>query len=374
MAAPSSRSQRSRQPAGLFRSDSDESIDIAALLFEMDLASAGSGSDAAGAGGEGNAAMALQERTRQIQRLLQAFGADAAAAGLTSDATDLPPPIPSVTTTGVNSSRSSGRQTRSATHTPPPAPGSAGGTPNTRRLELRQARNSPGGHRVSYTIDPDFEMDESESESDDDEATGEGSGKGIAEEEGGVERSVEAGIEESGSETQPDGSGVPAISAATSRRKRTSRAAATPESAADAAARTAEYERAAALRELLRFGSAGGVHGGRMDPDAVTGRSPAVSASRQQIREARLIQRAEEEQQLNRAILMSLQENQTADRRPAGEAAAAGAEGPVSSEPSEEDVAMLVSMGFTKEQSTQALVENRMNVELAANRLLGIDF
>jgi len=95
------------------------------------------------------------------------------------------------------------------------------------------------------------------------------------------------------------------------------------------------------------------------------------------MREARLIQRAEEEQQLNRAILMSLQENQTADRRPAaGGVVAAGEEGgaAVSSEPTEEDVAMLVSMGFTKEQSVQALVENRMNVELAANRLLGIDF
>lgn len=109
------------------------------------------------------------------------------------------------------------------------------------------------------------------------------------------------------------------------------------------------------------------------------------------MREIRLRERAEEEQALNRAILMSLQENQSADRRRSGtgniatsastaEAAGAGtAEGsgelaPVSSEPAESDVVMLESMGFTREQATQALVENRMDVELAANRLLGIDF
>lgn len=331
----------------------------------MDLANAGATTSAAGAGGEANAALALQERTRQIQRLLQAFGADAAALGEgAGDTGDLPPPIPQTAATPAGSSRSSGRQSRSAPHTPPPGTGSAGGTPNTRRLELRQARNSPGGHRVSYTIDPDFEMDESESDSDEEEEDG----KAAA----GEEESE--GIE--GGTAPSDSAADPTAATAAPRRKRSSRSAAATEPAADTAARTAEYERAAALRELLRFGSAGGIHGGRFDPDAVTGRSPAVSASRQQMREARLIQRAEEEQQLNRAILMSLQENQTADRRPAaGGEAAAGEEGAaVSSEPTEEDVAMLVSMGFTREQSVQALVENRMNVELAANRLLGIDF
>lgn len=108
------------------------------------------------------------------------------------------------------------------------------------------------------------------------------------------------------------------------------------------------------------------------------------------MREIRLRERAEEEQALNRAILMSLQENQSAERRrrsASGNNAAVGsaagngngAEGgepvpAVSSEPTEGDVAMLESMGFTREQATQALIENRMDVELAANRLLGIDF
>lgn len=85
---------------------------------------------------------------------------------------------------------------------------------------------------------------------------------------------------------------------------------------------------------------------------------------------------------------MSLQENQSAGRRRSSvgnnTAAAAVTEGgdasegvepaPVSSEPAESDVVMLESMGFTREQATQALIENRMDVELAANRLLGIDF
>lgn len=38
--------------------------------------------------------------------------------------------------------------------------------------------------------------------------------------------------------------------------------------------------------------------------------------------------------------------------------------------PSEADVQVLVSMGFTREQSLQALRESRGNVQLAANRLL----
>ena len=82
---------------------------------------------------------------------------------------------------------------------------------------------------------------------------------------------------------------------------------------------------------------------------------------------------------------MSLQENQSADRRrgaartatadgETGNAAEGGEPASVNSEPTESDVAMLESMGFTREQATQALLENGMDVELAANRLLGIDF
>jgi hypothetical protein len=44
------------------------------------------------------------------------------------------------------------------------------------------------------------------------------------------------------------------------------------------------------------------------------------------------------------------------------------------SEPQQSDVDMLMSMGFEREQVIQTLRESRMNVELAANRLLGIDF
>jgi Holliday junction resolvasome RuvABC DNA-binding subunit len=39
-----------------------------------------------------------------------------------------------------------------------------------------------------------------------------------------------------------------------------------------------------------------------------------------------------------------------------------------------QNVETLMSMGFTREQAVQALRETRDNVELAANRLLGLDF
>jgi Holliday junction resolvasome RuvABC DNA-binding subunit len=45
-----------------------------------------------------------------------------------------------------------------------------------------------------------------------------------------------------------------------------------------------------------------------------------------------------------------------------------------SSHQSSNNVDTLMAMGFTREQSIQALRETRDNVELAANRLLGLDF
>lgn len=70
-----------------------------------------------------------------------------------------------------------------------------------------------------------------------------------------------------------------------------------------------------------------------------------------------LARRAEEAAALNRAILMSLQD-------PARDGSVAAV--------NQEQVDVLVSMGFTAEQSEQALRESGGNVDLAANRLLGL--
>ena len=308
-----------------------------------------------------DAASLLQARSRQLEslegRLRQAFGNDGSNAASANGTSDLPPPIPS---TQDGASTTSSRQRpggpSAAARTP-----SAGGTPNARRLELRQTRNSPGGHHISYSIDPDFNM-----ESDSDSGSDEGGASNDYEDGDGEADPTDASVNRLSRRTLSSGLAPSAQQ---------------PQPSTESSARAGDYERAAALRDLLRFGSAGGIHAmERSNRD-----------SRQQMREIRLRERAEEEQALNRAILMSLQENQSADRRRSGagniatsastaEAAGAGtAEGsdepaPVSSEPAESDVVMLESMGFTREQVTQALIENRMNVELAANRLLGIDF
>jgi hypothetical protein len=201
---------------------------------------------------------------------------------------------------------------------------------------VRQVRGSPGGANISYSIDPDFVLDES----DDDTS-----------EEGDQQRAA------------GNTSGI----AATSELDNT-----------DLANLRAADETTAALRSLLRFGTPDEINrftetiqstpGTAGTPAATRGSSSNPSSQqRQQMRLARMSQRAEEEAALNRAILMSIQENQTPSRgAPGGDNA--------NTEPPEADVAMLVSMGFTREQSVQALVENRLNVELAANRLLGIDF
>lgn len=97
---------------------------------------------------------------------------------------------------------------------------------------------------------------------------------------------------------------------------------------------------------------------------------PSRSGSRNQRpvqadpRIARLAQRAEEEAQLNRAILMSLQDPSPEQTSRVGN---------TSQLPSESDITMLTNMGFTRDQSVQALRESRNNVEMAANRLLGIN-
>lgn len=373
-------------------------MDLASLIYELEMATAAESSAAAAAqngtstqrsppaptGNGLDATLVLLERHRQLEalqlRMRLAFGTDVASTEDGSGAgqhsvsvvgnsnADLPPPIPAATRKK--------KSTRTATAS---TAASSTGTPNTRRLELRQARNSPAGNRLSYSIDPDFEMEDSDEDDEDDEE----------EEEEQGERYVGA-VGESDNEVSSDAAeeeGAGATGAARPvRSARNARSTSDPQpSEGAAAAHRADLERAAALRELLRFGSAGGIHGAsRTDGDVVRGSSS--SANRQQMRLARLTQRAEEEADLNRAILMSIQDNnQTADRRLAAAAPSAatveGEEGEQASgteggstAPKEEDVAMLVSMGFTQEQATQALVENRMNVEVAANRLLGIDF
>jgi Holliday junction resolvasome RuvABC DNA-binding subunit len=100
----------------------------------------------------------------------------------------------------------------------------------------------------------------------------------------------------------------------------------------------------------------------------------------------RLAQRAEEEAELNRAILMSLQyanatnsqettsaPNDSHHREGTSATRSTNAHSS-SSHQSSNNVDTLMAMGFTRDQSVQALRETRDNVELAANRLLGLDF
>lgn len=96
----------------------------------------------------------------------------------------------------------------------------------------------------------------------------------------------------------------------------------------------------------------------------------------------RLAQRAEEEAELNRAILMSLQYANATTQAPTNDVASSDAQStsaqPTNTSNSDSTVSsnvdILMSMGFTRAQSVQALRETRDNVELAANRLLGLDF
>jgi hypothetical protein len=93
----------------------------------------------------------------------------------------------------------------------------------------------------------------------------------------------------------------------------------------------------------------------------------------------RLARRAEEEAELNRAILLSLQYansaasataiQQSPDSQAADVAQAAGA-----TDSDRSNIDILLAMGFSEEQSREALFETGNNVELAANRLLGLDF
>ena len=343
----------------VMRSDSDESIDLAAMIYELELATAAAAAEAdahtqraAQAAPENtplleNTAQALEtiaERARRLEmlqvRMRLLFGNEALGE---SDAITSNPELPSPPSSSAPTNSSNRRRDVPSSSTNPQ------GTPS-RRIEVRQARNSPGS-RVSYSIDPEYNIDSSDDDSSSDDTN-------IAR----LAGDNAADAAQQGGETGNDSE----------------------------ANRTRE-----ALRSLLRFGSpdeinqiaealpttavqAGSTPSARHSSAGNTGGNSA-SSNRQQLRLARMTQRAEEEAQLNRAILMSIQEtNATADRRSRESTAAAGANvadgTAASAEPAEGDVAMLVSMGFTREQSVQALLENRLNVELAANRLLGIDF
>lgn len=341
----------------LLRSDSDDSVDLAALIYELELATttAASAGDNTNAGGEAAAtsgpeggSSAQDAHSRALETILQRgrrlelmqlrmqalFGPDQPQqeAG-SADSAALPPPIPQTTSSDATPSRSRPSDRANGVSTANP---NAPQTSPARRAEVRQVRGSPGGANISYSIDPDFEMDES-----DDDTSEEGDAQRNAGNPSGIAASREA-------------------------------------EHIDLANLRAADETTAALRNLLRFGSPDEINrfsetiqstpGASGTPAPTRGSSSNPSSSqRQQLRLSRMAQRAEEEAALNRAILMSIQENQTPSR------AAPGGDN-VTGEPPEADVAMLVSMGFTREQSVQALVENRLNVELAANRLLGIDF
>jgi hypothetical protein len=331
-------------------------VDLAALIYELELATttaasagdnANASGDAAAASGVENSSSAQDAHSRALEMILQRgrrlermqrrmqelFGPDLPPQETGSaDSTSWPPPIPQTTSSDATPGRSRASDRTNGT---PNAPQ----TSPARRAELRQVRGSPGGANISYSIDPDFEMDES-----DDDTSEEG---------------------DAAQRAAGNTSGIAAPREADH---------------IDLSNLRAADETTAALRNLLRFGSPDEIN---QFSDTVQGTSgpastPAVtragssssnpnSSQRQQLRLSRMAQRAEEEAALNRAILMSIQENQTPSRAAPGGEHATG-------EPPEADVAMLVSMGFTREQSVQALVENRLNVELAANRLLGIDF
>ena len=360
--------QNNSESRQLERNDSDESIDLAALLYELEMASAAhasAGDAAAEVGRERNgtpvppsnsrAMEVIRDRERRLEllqvRMQMLFGQQQEASQQQESnisSSSLPrSPLDTSTPNLEDGVRTPGTGT------------SAQGTPNSRRLEVRQARNSPNAARRSYSIDPDFALEDSDESSEADARGAHRSGAdGIAvagddqDDEDIVNtnlRSIESTTEAlrtllrhgTADEINAASDAIPTSSAAMSTPPRSrSTAAGTPVIGATAA------------------GSSG------------TGKTSSSSR-----RMARMAQRAEEEAALNRAILMSIQENQTPDRRASstdasGEAPAASS----ATEPSEADVGMLVSMGFTREQSLQALVENRMNVELAANRLLGIDF
>jgi hypothetical protein len=339
--------------AGLTRSDSEDSVDIAALLYELELASAAAvssandpqaNSGAAGAAAESNQAMeAILQRERRLEmlqmRMQLLFGQQEQAE---NNGTTLPPPVPSHDNEETHRTSASAESRGSAANT------SVYSTPS-RATNIRQARGSPGDARYTrfnYTVDPDF-VDESDEDSSADDAAA--AGRQASHDDDNVMNLVDAG---------------------------------TLEEATDA------------LRNLLRFGTPEQINrtAEAMPTASTLAGTPATGAtlqtqgsssrghnsqgreSRHDRRQARLSHRVEEEAALNRAILLSLQENQSPEqRRTAAPAGTDGAAAP-SAAPAESDIAMLESMGFTREQSVQALVENRLNVELAANRLLGIDF
>lgn len=98
---------------------------------------------------------------------------------------------------------------------------------------------------------------------------------------------------------------------------------------------------------------------GSGDGAPATTRTAESSARLQQRYDAQILQlaqRVEEEEQLNRAILLSLRENNSDNSRKA---------------PSEANIATLMAMGFTRDESVAALHLSGDDVEAAAMQLIG---
>lgn len=142
-----------------------------------------------------------------------------------------------------------------------------------------------------------------------------------------------------------------------------------------------------ATAEIHRTGTEDPIFGttaasaGTSTPSAATAAaSPApTSSSRMNVSRAqRLAAQAEEETMLNYAILRSLQDPVAPAADEGGAAAGGGEDGTGSragttfTGQSEQDISILESMGFNREQAIQALRENRNDVQVAANRLLGL--
>lgn len=113
---------------------------------------------------------------------------------------------------------------------------------------------------------------------------------------------------------------------------------------------------AAAADSADSDGGAGGGDGASMTTTTRPTGSPSRMQQRYDAQILQLAQRVEEEEQLNRAILLSLRENNSDSSRKA---------------PSEANIATLMAMGFTRDESVAALHLSGDDVEAAAMQLIG---
>jgi len=351
--------QTERRPR--LRSDSEETVelDVAALLFELDLASSQEVSAVGNAGGAQSVEMleVLSNRQQRLellqQRMRAIFGGDLPTDNATASASNLE------FGSGAHSARARAlnesvrRQTLNGTSSRRRNRGNSNDnrarrrtinatTPSTSPIAVRQVRNSPLNINRELSVDPDFLVS-----SDEDDTEGEGAQGNDGADSGSYSNS---GSEEQEEVARP--THAQTLFTATRLRQILRRGNADEINAASDALRT---------MQLTADPSPTRVH--RLPPPDIV-----RDSMRDTMRLEMLTQRAEEEAALNRAILMSLQESHSTNTN-----TTTGAQEGEASVPSTESIGMLQGMGFTQEQASQALVESRGDVSLAANRLLGIN-